>query len=250
MRIDLTGRTALVTGGNSGIGAAVAVALGKAGAKVVTTFMSVPEIPAGLIQSGNCAGTFHLDARDSAMVNTVVEKAAALLDGHIDILINNAGSLVGRTKIADMTDTFWHEVLNVNLSSAFYCTRAALPFMNRGFGRIVHMSSQAASDGGGPGAVAYAASKAGVSGMTRGLAKEFGAQGITVNAIAPGLIQNTKLHNTFTKPEVQREIISRIPIGRGGRPEDVAGAVIFLVSDFGEFVSGETIELNGGIFFS
>jgi 3-oxoacyl-[acyl-carrier protein] reductase len=137
----------------------------------------------------------------------------------------------------------------VNLSSAFYCARAALPFMNTGWGRIVQMSSLAGRNGGGTGAVAYGAAKAGLFGFTRGLAKEVAAQGITVNAVAPGLILDTPFHEKFTPPESQQATIASLPVKRAGLPDDVAGAVLFLVSDMAGFITGEVTEINGGAWF-
>jgi len=251
MEINLTGKTALVTGGKTGIGRAISLALARCGADVGVTYFSdgarvVEEIRA----LGRPGFYLHLDATNSAEVNRVFARAATELGGHIDILVNNAGHLVGRVPIADMSDEHWHRVINVNMTTAFYCSRAVIPYMNRGWGRIVNMSSLAAHDGGGSGAVAYAAAKAGVAGFTRGLAKELASKGITVNALAPGLIQGTAFHNTFTKPEVQQAIISHIPLGRGGTPEDVAGAVLYFVSDLASFVTGEVAEINGGIWFA
>jgi 3-oxoacyl-[acyl-carrier protein] reductase len=140
-------------------------------------------------------------------------------------------------------------VIDVNLSSTLYCTRAALPYMHRGWGRIVNMSSLAARNGGGPGAAAYAAAKAGLLGLTRGLAKELAARGITVNAAAPGLILETPFHETFNTEEGRQATIATIPLGRGGVPNDVAGAVLFLVSDLADFITGEVTEINGGAWF-
>jgi 3-oxoacyl-[acyl-carrier protein] reductase len=251
MNIDLTGKTALVTGGNTGIGRAIALALAQVGADVALTYFSNPgeQTVAAIRALGRRSLALRMDATDSAEVNQVMPELAEALDGRIDILVNNAGYMVGRVTVAEMSDEHWHSVIDVNLSSAFYCTRAALPYMGSGWGRIVNMSSLAARNGGGPGAVAYATAKAGLLGLTRGLAKELASQGITVNAVAPGLILETPFHETFNTEQGRQAAISSIPLKRGGVPDDVSGAVLFLVSDLAGFITGEITEINGGAWF-
>jgi 3-oxoacyl-[acyl-carrier protein] reductase len=251
MEIDLHGKKAVVTGAGIGIGRAIALALAGGGAEVAITFWSHPEEANQTSQAINRAGPcLQLDATDSTQVNSVFSRISQAFRGNIDILVNNAGHLVGRVPIADMTDEHWRQVIDVNLTSTFYCSRAVIPYMNRGWGRIVNMSSLAGHDGGGAGAAAYAAAKAGIIAFTRGLAKELAPKGVTVNAVAPGLILGTPLHGTFTKPEAQQAAIARIPLSRAGSPDDVAGAVVYLASDLAAFVTGEIIEINGGVWFS
>jgi 3-oxoacyl-[acyl-carrier protein] reductase len=149
-----------------------------------------------------------------------------------------------------MTDEHWFNTINVNLTSAFYCTRAVLPFMNTGWGRIVNMSSLAARNGGGPGAVAYAASKGAIIAFTRGLCKEVAEQGITVNAVAPGLILETPFHDTFNTEAGIQGAVNSTPLKRGGTPDDVAGAVLYFASELGSFITGEILEINGGLYFA
>ena len=252
MKIDLAGKTALVTGGSIGIGEAIAVALAEAGADVAVTHNThAPErVLAAIGRTGRKAAAFPMDATDSESVNTTVAQAAEAMGGHVDILINNAGGLVGRVPLAEMPDTHWHAVLDLNLSSAFYCSRAVLRYMNTGWGRIVNVSSVAAHTGGGPGAAAYAAAKAGMLGLTVGMAKEFAGAGITVNAVAPGFIGGTPFHDTFTSAEGRQSSIAGTLVKRAGTPEDVAGLVLYLVSDLASFVTGEVAEINGGAWFA
>lgn len=251
VNIDLTGKTALVTGGNTGLGRAIALALAQAGADVALTYFSNPgeQTVVAIRALGRHSLALQLDATDSVAVSRVMSEMAQGLDGHIDILVNNAGHMVGRVPVAEMSDAHWHKVVDVNLSSAFYCSRAVLPYMHTGWGRIVNMSSLAGRNGGGAGAVAYAAAKAGLLGFTRGLAKELAPLGITVNAVAPGLILETPFHDTFNSEEGKRATIGTIPLKRGGLPDDVAGAVLFLASNLASFVTGEVTEINGGAWF-
>ena len=252
MQISLEGKTALVTGGNVGIGAGIAKALAKCGAQVTITYFShqaeADDSVNALEKLGAKATGLYLDATDSAQAAAVTAEAAQLMGGGIDILVNNAGHLVKRVQTADMSDAHWHRVIDVNLSSAFYCTREALKFMPEG-GRIVNMSSLAARNGGGNGTMAYAASKAGVIGLTRALAKELAPRKITVNALAPGFIAETPFHETFTGVDNYAGIISGIPLGVAGLPPDVAGAVLYFVSDLGKWVTGQVAEINGGAWF-
>ena len=254
MEISLAGKTAFVTGGNIGIGRAVSLSLARCGADVALTYFSHQEEGEATVKAiqeiGRKAFAFRLDATNGENVNEVVGKAAQALGGHIDILMNNAGHLVGRSPIADMSDEHWFKTINVNLTSTFYCTRAVLPFMNTGWGRIVNMSSLAARNGGGNGATAYAASKGAVIAFTRGLCKEVAEKGITVNAVAPGLILETPFHETFTTDEGIQGAVNSTPLKRGGIPDDVAGAVLYFVSDLGSFITGEILEINGGVYFA
>lgn len=251
MSTELQGRTALVTGGGVGIGRGIALALAQAGADVAITHHSHDgaEVVAEIEKLGRRAHDFALDATSSPAVNGVVGQAAEALGGHIDILVNNSGGLVARKTFAELTDEHWHTVLNLNLSSAFYAIRAVLPFMGDG-GRIVNVSSVAGSNGGGPGALAYATSKAGMDGLTRAAAKELAPRGISVNGIAPGLILDTPFHDNFTPVADQQATINSTPVGRAGYPDDVAAPVLFLCSPAAGFTTGITVNNNGGTYFS
>lgn len=254
MELNLTGKTAFVTGGNIGIGRATSLALARCGADVALTYFShsaeAGETVKAIEEMGKKATAYQLDATDGEQVRAVVAQVAETLGGHIDILINNAGHLVGRSPIVDMTDEHWFQTINVNLTSTFFCTRAVLPFMTTGWGRIVNMSSLAARNGGGNGATAYAASKGAIIAFTRGLCKEVADQGITVNAVAPGLILDTPFHETFNTDAGIQGAINSTPLKRGGTPDDVANTMLYFVSDLGSFITGEIAEINGGLYFA
>ena len=248
----LNGRTALVTGGAVGIGAGICAALAEAGADVAFTYHDHPpeETVKRIENAGGSAHPLRVDVTDAAEVDGAVKVAAASFGGHIDIVVNNAGGLIGRVRVADMSDEHWHRVIDVNLSSAFYCSRAALPLLSDRRGRIINITSLAAFDGGGPGGTAYSAAKAGMVSLTRGLAKDLGGRGITVNAVAPGLILETPFHDTFSTDEMKQAGVDRTPLGRGGSVEDVAAAVVYLASDGASFITGEVIHVNGGLLFA
>ncbi len=245
MKIDLTGKTAVVTGGNTGIGRAISLALAGSGARVVASYFNSDFEPF----AENTISGIYLDATDSEQVQAVMAEAAAGLGGQIDILINNAGSLLGRVTTSEMSDAHFQRVMDVNFSSTFYCTRAVLPYMPDG-GRIVNLSSQAAHDGGGHGSVIYAAAKGAIISFTRGMAKELGPRNITVNALAPGFIAKTAFHDTFTPQAVQAANVAKTPLKRAGTAADVASAALYLVSEMGAFVTGEVMAINGGLYFA
>ena len=250
MNIDLQGKVALVTGAGAGIGQAVAVELARAGAVVAINYRQNEEgarqTLAQVEQAGGSGQLYQADVARASEVQRLFESVIAQY-GRLDILVNNAGGLVKREKLGEMSEALWDEVMDINLKSTFLCCRAALPWLDQhGWGRIINMSSLAAHDGGGPGAAAYAASKAAVLTLTRGLAKELAPRGITVNCVAPGLI-NTAFHDTFSTPQARQGMVNSTPLGREGQPADVAGVVLFLVSGLADFVTGESVNINGGL---
>jgi 3-oxoacyl-[acyl-carrier protein] reductase len=251
---DLTGRRALVTGAGHGIGAGIAEALAAAGADVVVHYGHSAGPAAEVVERigalGRKATAIGADVTVTAEVDRLVDEAVGFLGG-LEILVTNAGHLVGRSPVAEMTDEHFSKVIEVNLGSTFRTVRAAIPHLRAAGtnGRVVTMASLAAHNGGGAGAAVYAASKAGVVGLTKGLAKELGPAGITVNALAPGFIGGTAFHDTFTPPEAQKGMVSGIALGRGGTVADVAGAVVWLCSDEAAFINGTTIDIDGGVGF-
>jgi 3-oxoacyl-[acyl-carrier protein] reductase len=249
---DLTGRRALVTGAGHGIGAGIAEGLAAAGADVVVHYGHSAGPAAEVVERigalGRKSTAIGADVTVTAEVDRLVDEAVGFLGG-LEILVTNAGHLIGRSPVAEMSDEHFSKVVEVNLGSTFRTVRAAIPHLRAagGAGRVVTMASLAAHNGGGPGAAVYAASKAGVVGLTKGLAKELGPAGITVNALAPGFIGGTAFHDTFTPPEAQKAMVGGIGVGRGGTVEDVAGAVVWLCSDAAAFINGTTIDIDGGV---
>jgi len=247
----LTGRRALVTGGASGIGRAAALALARAGADVAITYLShdPTDVVAEIKGEGRIAASFQVDARRSWDVDKAVSDAAGALGGGIDILVNNVGGPVERRNVAAMDDAHWHGVLDLNLSSAFYVTRAALAVMPDG-GRIITVGAQAARSGGGTGMVAYSTAKAALEGFSRALARELGPRRITVNVVAPGFVAGTPLHAAHTPAPAQRAAVAASALNRAGAADDVAEAVVYLASDGAAFVTGTVLDVNGGAYFS
>jgi len=247
--LNLANKVALVTGASSGIGAASAKLLAELGADVAITYhhnRQGAESVSDYIKSlGRQPMSIHADFRQADQITATVTEIADAL-GPIDILLNNAGSLVERKSNREMTAELWDDVINLNLTSAMICSQAVAPaMMERKSGVIINVVSIAAHTGGGPGAGAYAAAKAGLIALTKAQAKEFAPHGIRVNAISPGTI-DTPFHEVFSTPEMIRNTITTIPLGRIGTPEDCAKVVAFLASDLSSFVIGETIEVNGG----
>jgi 3-oxoacyl-[acyl-carrier protein] reductase len=246
---DFTGRVALVTGASSGIGAATAVMLAGCGAGVAIGYHGNRE-GAGqtarqVAEAGGHALAIHADVRRVEGIRLLVDEAVKAF-GPIDILVNNAGSLVRRFPIRELTEEGWDEVLTLNLKSAVFCTQAVAPSMiTRRGGAIVNLGSIAGHSGGGPGAGPYAAAKAGLVAMTKSLARELAPHGVRVNAVSPGVV-DTPFHEVFTTPEMMRSLVSTIPLGRIGTPNEVAKVIAFLVSDAASYIVGETIEINGG----
>ena len=249
---DFTGKVVLVTGASSGIGRATAELFGRLGASVALTYhkngAGADAAVAAITSNAGSAKAIALQVdvtKDGEIARMVNEVEAGL--GPVDILVNNAGSLVERLKTLDLTETRWDEVMNLNSTSAFFAAKAVIPKMlEKGSGVIVNVTSIAGRNGGAPGSIHYSSAKAALLTMTKGLAKEFANQGIRVNAVSPGVI-DTPYHETFTAPEVMENLKKAIPMGRPGRPDEVASVIAFLASDGASYLCGETIEINGGL---
>jgi 3-oxoacyl-[acyl-carrier protein] reductase len=240
---------AWVTGSSTGIGRAVAEGLAEQGCRVVVHYNrsedEAREVVGQIESSGGKVALVGGDVSDAAEVKRMVAEIEDRY-GRLDILVNNAGSLIERRTLEEMTEDLWDRVMEVNLKSVYLCSQAVLPVMKRqGSGRIINMTSIAARNGGGPGSVAYATAKGGVSTLTRAMAKELISDGILVNGVAPGVI-TTPFHDRFTPPDMREGMAQSIPMGREGTPEETAGAVLFLASSWANYLVGEIIEVNGG----
>jgi 3-oxoacyl-[acyl-carrier protein] reductase len=240
---------AWVTGSSTGIGAASAVALARQGCRVAVHYNrsedKAREVMEQITASGGDAMLVGGDVSDAGEVERMAREVEDRY-GRLDVLVNNAGSLIERRSFSEMTEDLWDRVISVNLKSVFLCSKAVLPMMKRqGSGRIINMTSVAARTGGGPGSAAYASAKGGVSTLTRAMAKDLVSENILVNGVAPGVI-TTPFHDRFTPPDVRENMAAAIPMGREGTPEEVAGAVLFLASPWADYLVGEIIEVNGG----
>ena len=248
--LNLQEKVVLVTGASSGIGAATANLFGKCGARVALGFHS-NERGAEIIrdeirQFGGTAYAFQADVQNPEEINSMVEEVASLL-GPVDILINNAGSLIERAALMTQSVESWDSVMHLNLRSVFLLSQiVGISMIERGGGAIVNISSIAARNGGGPGSGAYSAAKAGVITLTKSLARELAPHGIRVNCLNPGVI-DTPFHEVFSTPESMKNFAQMIPLGRVGKANECAKAIVFLASDAASYIVGESIEVNGGL---
>jgi len=252
MLAELSGKTALVTGASRGIGAATALALAKAGCgRVVVHYHSYQEgaeaVMAEIREAGVETAALQANLGNPEGIRQLREKINEEAE-NIDILINNAGSLVKRASLLEFSDELFDEVMDLNFRSAWFLSQECAPAMVRnGWGVIVNLSSIAARNGGGPGATMYAASKAAVSCITKGMAKELAPRGVRVNAVSPGTVDN-HFHELFSTDEMLEGMRKSTPAGRLGNDEEVADVIVFLCSDAARFIYGQTIEINGGMY--
>jgi len=249
--MDLTGKVAIVTGAASGIGRATVQAFVNCGAAVTINF-NQNESGAELLlkqitENGGKVITVQADVTSAAEVEALIKKTKDEF-GTVDVLVNNAGSLIERLRILDMSEERWDQVIDLNLKTAYLCSKAVAPTMiERKSGVIINISSIAGRNGGALGSMHYAAAKGGLISFTKGLAKELAPHGIRVNAVAPGVI-DTPYHEQFSTPEMMKNYVNMIPLGRVGTSEDVAKVIAFLASDAAGYLVGETIEVNGGMY--
>lgn len=245
--VDLKGQTALVTGASRGLGRAIALAFGKAGANVACVARSADKLKEtvdAVIAAGGVAEAFTCDVSQSSSVDEVVDKVVARFGG-LQILVNNAG-ITRDTLLPRMEDDQWDEVINTNLRGAFLFARAASRvMMSARYGRIINMASVSGAVIGNPGQANYSASKAALHGFTRTVARELGGRKITVNAIAPGFIESDM--TAALGDAILDEVQKRIPAKRLGKPEDIANATLFLAAPSSSYITGQLLVVDGGM---
>ncbi|SDG64493.1 SDR family NAD(P)-dependent oxidoreductase [Winogradskyella thalassocola] len=248
----LAGKNILITAGAQGIGEAITKHFIDSGSNVAIHYFSSADTANELVKYAHSKGVKAIaisgDLTKEADANALVEKTVETL-GSLDILINNAGSLVARKMLNEMETEFWHKVMDINLTSMMFVTRAAAPYLAKhNNSSIVNLASLAGRKGGHPGSLVYSTSKGAILTFTRALSTELGAQGTRVNAVAPGLILGTSFHNTHTTKESAAATTAGIPIQRAGNADDVARAVLFLASEYDGFITGATLDINGGVY--
>jgi 3-oxoacyl-[acyl-carrier protein] reductase len=246
---ELEGKVALVTGGSRGIGRAIGVALGQRGAKVIVNYTAnetaASEAAAAIVAAGGAAVTKRFDVSDAAAVDAAIKEVVAS-EGALHILVNNAGIAVN-TLVLGAKDADWKRAIDVNLNGTFHCCRSALRALMKAkdAGRIINITS-ITGEGGSAGQAPYSAAKAGVIGLTKTLAKEYASRGITVNAVSPGFIETDMTAKDL--PEERRaSLLKEIPLGRVGKPEEVAAVVALLAGPGGAYVTGQVLRVNGGL---
>jgi 3-oxoacyl-[acyl-carrier protein] reductase len=252
----LKGKRALVTAGAQGIGLAISRQLLEAGCEIFVHYRSsaaaAKDLEREAATMGRRCATGTADLTETEGCDALVADAVKFLGG-IDILINNAGSLIGRRAFLEADDSFWAETMSLNVGSVRKTTRAAVPHLitaakARGGASIVNLSSLAGRKGGHAGSLAYSTAKGAVLTFTRSLASELGPHGVRVNALAPGLILGTSFHTTHTTAESAKATVAGIPLGRAGNADDVARAAVYLASEFDGFITGATLDINGGVY--
>ena len=250
--MSLENKVAIVAGGSRDIGRAVSEALAAEGAKVVVNYFNNTKEGETTVASIKGAGGDAIAVRGDMTKQSDVEKLVAearkALGDTIHVLVNVVGGLVARRPLAEMDEEFFEYVMKLNVTSTFRTTKAVVPHMGDG-GSIVNFSSQAGRDGGGPGASAYASAKGAIMTFTRGMAKELGPSDIRVNCVCPGMISTT-FHDTFTKDQVRANVASATPLRRAGQAKEVADPAIYLASPASRFITGASVDINGGKFFS
>ena len=248
----LAGKNVLITAGAQGIGESITRHFIDGGANVAIHYFSSSDTANQLmnyaISKGQKSVIINGDLTKENEANNLVDKTIEAFGG-LDILINNAGSLVARKMLNEMEKDFWYKVMDINLTSMMFVTKAASPFLSKNENSsIVNLASLAGRKGGHPGSLAYATSKGAILTYTRALSTELGPKGTRVNAVAPGLILGTSFHNTHTTKESADETTAGIPIQRAGNAADVARAVLYLASEYDGFITGATLDINGGVY--
>lgn len=247
--MNFSGRTAIVTGGAKGIGRGCCELLAQHGANVVIADMNLAgaqEVEKALKEKGCSVKAVQVNVKSVGDVRAMVETAADTF-GTVDILINNAG-ILHTTPIEDITEEEWDNIVAINLKSVFFATQAVLPYMKeKRYGKVLNLSSLAGRNGGIANGLGYSATKAGIIGLTRGFAARLAKYGINVNAIAPGST-DTGILDTLPQEKID-ELVSKIPLGRFGKTEEIAGVAVFLCSDEASFMTGAIVDVNGGMYF-
>lgn len=248
----LEGKVAIVAGGARDIGRAVSEGLAARGAMVAVNYFNNPAEGEATVAAIEAAGGTAIavggDMTKRSDVGNLVSQTREAYGESIHILVNVVGGLVARKSLLEMDEDFFEGVMTLNMTSTFMTSKAVVPHMGEG-SSIVNFASQAGRDGGGPGASAYASSKGAVMTFTRGMAKELGPSGIRVNCVCPGMISTT-FHDTFTKDEVRANVAAGTPLRREGVATEVADLAIYLASSESSFITGASIDINGGMFFS